>query len=224
MKLLEYLPLDPRVWLLATLLLPAAVVGQDTSSVQSYEGPCNLDLYQAWYDAAYTGKLLSYTNFWIFKDAPISNGLAMERASVQCYLRLNQLRLDRAGRHGPVEDWWIYDIMCGEICTESDKLRRNGMLVSGCDCLELSVKETEMGFVAPGNWCAANTGRMLCNIFDQCGVWACSLNDFMCPRYEYNKYLVPLRGYGSCSGAVSLKVAFWSLAFIALTTAVMYML
>jgi hypothetical protein len=23
----------------------------------------------------------------------------------------------------------------------------------------------------------------------------------MCPRYEYNKYRVPLRGYGSCSGA-----------------------
>lgn len=76
-----------------------------------YTGPCNATLYQNWYDQKYDGVLETTPQFWIFSNAPLSNGLAMEKAAVQCLTRLNQLRLDRAGRHGPVEDWWIYDMM-----------------------------------------------------------------------------------------------------------------
>eukprot|EP00953_Heterococcus_sp_UTEX-ZZ885_P030795 16235-Heterococcus_DN1.PRE.4 len=184
------------------LLLALAWLQSATAQADNvYTGPCNATLYHNWYDQKYDGVLQSTPQFWIFSNAPLSNGLAMEKAAVQCHTRLNQLRLDRAGRHGPVEDWWIYDMMCSEECMQSDKLRRTAMATSGCDCLQLSTPEGDPKYRVEGDWCTANSGRLLCSIFDQCGIWNCRISDFMCPRYEYNKYRVPLRGYGSCSGA-----------------------
>ncbi|CAM9318368.1 unnamed protein product [Chrysoparadoxa australica] len=123
----------------------------------------------------------------------------MDKASDACYLMLDQLRLDRAGRHGPVEDRWIYDAMCSPQCRESDEARQEAMAVSGCNCLELSTQPGDPAYHIDGDWCLHNTGRMLCDVFDQCGVWACSLNDFMCPRLEYNRYKIRFRGPGSCA-------------------------
>jgi hypothetical protein len=94
------------------LLLALAWLQSATAQADNvYTGPCDATLYRNWYDQKYDGVLQSTPQFWIFSNAPLSNGLAMEKAAVQCHTRLNQLRLDRAGRHGPVEDWWIYDMM-----------------------------------------------------------------------------------------------------------------
>lgn len=72
---------------------------------------CNTTLYDSWYTAAYDGNLASSPTFWVFTSATLTNGYAMEKAASQCWTVLNQLKVDRAGRHGPVEDWWIYDAM-----------------------------------------------------------------------------------------------------------------
>ena len=33
-----------------------------------------------------------------------------------------------------------------------------------------------------GEVCQRNSGRIMCRVLDRCGVWACRLGDFMCPR------------------------------------------
>ncbi len=77
------------------------------------------------------------------------------------------------------------------------------MRISGCSCMNLSAQPEEVHFSKDGDFCRENTGRMLCDVFDQCGIWGCDLGDFMCPRYEYNKFNVPHRGYGSCRNSDS---------------------
>jgi hypothetical protein len=182
-----------------------------------YLGPCNTTRYDIWASQTYEGPLLDETRFWIFSNAPLNQARAMEQASKHCRRRLEQLRLDRAGRHGPVQDKYIYDQMCSTECIGSDAIRREALEYSGCGCLDLSTPESHPSFTIEGDWCRANTGRLLCEVFGQCGVWNCALGDFMCPRFEYNKYAVLHRGPGSCiSGAGKLEGALSALALIAI--------
>lgn len=56
-------------------------------------------------------------------------------------------------------------------------------------------------FTRAGQFCARNSGRLLCETLDRCGVWDCRLGDFMCPRHEFNKEWTRFRGFGDCSAA-----------------------
>lgn len=95
--------------------------------------------------------------------------------------------------------------MCSDVCMESDVIHQLGMEASDCSCLDLSTDN--------GNWCQHNTGRLLCSQMGYCGVWECRIDDFMCPRYEFNKKQIFMKGYGSCirpkghKGAVEAMVA-----------------
>ncbi|CAN0394190.1 unnamed protein product [Ectocarpus sp. 12 AP-2014] len=163
---------------------------------------CNVTLYDQWYDSPYSGALLEdLVDFWIFPDAELTNGQALEVVSSTCRVMMDTLRLDRAGRNGPVQDKYIYDVMCANECTLSDSIREEAMELSSCTCLELSTQSSNPIYHTEGDWCVENSGRILCETFGQCGAWHCRISDFMCPRYEYNKQTVPHRGKGDCSGA-----------------------
>merc|ERR1712146_40564 len=70
--------------------------------------------------------------------------------------------------------------------------------MGGCTCLELSTNKTDASFRVEGDWCLHNSARLLCDLLGFCGIWGCRIDDFMCPRYEWNKKLIPLKGLGSC--------------------------
>jgi hypothetical protein len=156
--------------------------------------------------AEYFGTLRSVQDFWgvgttEFTEYVLTNGVAMERAATRCQIALQQLKLDLAGRQGPVEDWNALDAMCSDYCLESDDLHNQAMALSHCECLELSTQDGDLSYHIEGDWCRRNSGRLLCNELDRCGVWDCRLGDFMCPRHEYNQMRITLRNLGSCSPA-----------------------
>ena len=105
----------------------------------------------------------------------------------------------RAGRNGPIDIQHSFKAMCTPSCLESDALHESLMKYTGCNCLELSFSKSDPLYVSPGNFCLENTGRILCDMIGFCGIWDCRLGDFMCPRYEWNKKIIPLKGKrGSC--------------------------
>ena len=63
-----------------------------------------------------------------------------------------------------------------------------------------------------GEVCQRNSGRIMCRVLDRCGVWACRLGDFMCPRHEYNKQWTRFRGLGDCNAAAPLTARAGALA------------
>ncbi|CAM9510797.1 unnamed protein product, partial [Choristocarpus tenellus] len=118
---------------------------------------CNLTTYSEWYDSPYAGSLTSeISDFWLFGDAELTYGHTMEVASSTCYVMMDQLRLDRAGRSGPVPEKIIYDTMCADECVFSDELREQAMDVAGCNCLELSTQQSDATYHTEGDWCHAN--------------------------------------------------------------------
>lgn len=121
---------------------------------------CNSTLYDGWYQSSYSGALTQdLTGFWLFSDAELTNGQALEVVSSTCLVMMSTLRLDRAGRNGPVADKYIYDIMCADECILSDSLREEAMTFTGCTCLELSTQPADPTYHSLGDWCRANTGR-----------------------------------------------------------------
>ncbi|CAM9437687.1 unnamed protein product [Phaeothamnion confervicola] len=194
-------------WRLLLLTTALSAFPWPTSPIASSTLTCDLALYEAWYDETYSGlgSLTDIEHFWIYTDVTLTNGQAMDRAYTYCYYMMDQLRLDRAGRHGPVEDRFVYDVMCAPACLGSDTLREEAMAMSGCSCAELSVSQSSStsSFVSQETegWCLTNTGRILCDVFERCGVWDCRVSDFMCPRHEYNKQEIEFRGLGDCSAA-----------------------
>ena len=147
----------------------------------------------------------------------LSKGQVIELTAVKCKDSLNQLTVNLAGMHGPVSDESIYDEMCNDFCTTNDKLRSEALEFSQCSCMELPFSSSSMPEDDPsllnvtrtGGWCRENSGRVLCNSLERCGIWNCALDDFHCPRREYDTY------YGSCSYA-SIFTPFlttpWSIA------------
>ena len=110
--------------------------------------------------------------------------------------------------------------MCSDECQDSDILHLEAMMQSGCDCLELSPTPDEEHYTVEGEFCLKNSGRLLCDTLERCGVWDCRPGDFMCPRHEspkrrrrpffrwaravdavrrYNKQWTRFRGFGDCS-------------------------
>lgn len=163
---------------------------------------CNVTLYDQWKQQRYVGPLSSDTNFWIYQSQPqivLTNGLALELVIIFCKRQFYHLITYKAGRMGPVSIQDSYGAMCGSYCQQSDILHQNAMSVSGCNCVELSTQPNEEAYTREGDWCDNNSGRLLCSMLGYCGVWGCDLSDFMCPRYEWNKKLIPYLGLGICT-------------------------
>jgi len=156
---------------------------------------------ERWWD------IVKYTQDSFFT---LTNGHAMEVLGTKCRQYIKAINVGLAGKHGPVSEQAIYDVMCTEYCNFSDLLRVEALETSGCTCMDLSTTSDQIGYSRQGDWCRENSGKILCEELDRCGVWNCQLVDFECPRQEYNTINVELRGYaqtdklgtnrGFCSG------------------------
>lgn len=192
--------------------LVAAVSLNSTSSLRGLAtSTCDLDKYTAWKNTAYGGPLAKDSSFWIYQVQPdfsLTNGLAMELAVAACTNRFTLLHTYKAGRSGPITIQDTYKVMCKPDCLESDNLHYLAMQESGCSCLELSTQKTDTSYHIEGDWCNENTARMLCTLTGYCGLWNCRIDDFMCPRYEWNKKTIPLKGPGHCdrNSASSIRI------------------
>lgn len=163
---------------------------------------CNLQAYEQWKEEIYTGELATVDSFWIYQthqsSFPLKNGLAIQLAVSACVNDFDLLYYYLAGRVGPIDIQHSYKIMCRQVCTASDDLHEQAMAVSGCSCLELSTQPDDDSYHIEGDFCRENTARLLCDKIGYCGIWDCRIDDFMCPRYEWNKKYIPLKGIGSC--------------------------
>lgn len=167
----------------------------------SIESTCNLTRYQQWLNERYIGFLASDSAFWMYQTQPqivLNNFFAMSLALRGCQRMFESLYLYRSGRMGPINIQDSYKIMCRDYCIENDNLHEIAMNITGCSCLELSTQPGDISFTKEGDWCSQNTARLLCDIVGYCGVWNCRIDDFMCPRYEWNKKIIPYKGPGTC--------------------------
>ncbi len=162
---------------------------------------CELSLYTAWKESAYDGLLLNDPNFWRYQTQlqfQLSKGLALELAVAKCKDKLKLLQDFKAGRTGPIDIQNVWKAMCSDECVQSDTMHQDAMDTTGCTCLELSTNSTMNSFRVDGDWCLHNSARILCDMLGFCGIWGCRLDDFMCPRYEWNKKIIPVKGPGHC--------------------------
>jgi hypothetical protein len=165
---------------------------------------CNTTSYQQWRQQNYNGILNSMNNFWIYPSQPLArltNGIALDLVSEKCKIEFQNLRRYYAGKSGPISIQDSYDVMCSLYCLESDNLHVVAMTNSSCSCLQLSTPISDPSYNGIiGDYCHANSARRLCKQIGYCGVWNCRIDDFMCPRHEFNKKKIPLRGQASsCS-------------------------
>ena len=97
--------------------------------------------------------------------------------------------------------------LCTELSVTDDDTATDDR-VRGCVCATATEHDDMSPFAASHNpiitvtsnpslfiqvselWCQRNSARMLCAIHGLCGVWDCPIEDFMCPRYEYNREFV----------------------------------
>jgi hypothetical protein len=169
--------------------------------IDKVNSQCNTTLYSLWQVKKYEGVLATDSDFWRYQTQTefiLTNKLALTLAVAACQRRFNNLELFRAGRLGPVNIQDSYKIMCKPDCMESDNIHQQVMELTGCDCLELSTQTSDPSYHKKGDWCDHNSARILCNSLGYCGTWKCKLDDFMCPRYEWNKKYIPFKGYGTC--------------------------
>lgn len=167
----------------------------------SGQSSCNMTKFYEWGNTRYGGVLLADPTFWMYQTQTwfvLTNSLAIELAVDRCKKRFTLLTTFKAGRMGPIDIQSSYKIMCSSYCLESDNLHQQAMSASGCDCLELSTQPTDIAYTYAGDWCKENSAYLLCDMIGYCGVWNCRLGDFMCPRYEWNKQTIPLKGPGTC--------------------------
>lgn len=179
---------------------------------------CNLTLYEQWNSQTYSGVLSTDTKFWIYQTQPqivLTNQLTIELSVIFCKREFELINRFKAGRSGPITIQDAYIPMCSEYCLQSDTLHEEVMSFSGCSCLELSTQPTAVAYTAPGDFCNENSARLLCNLEGYCGLWGCDLGDFMCPRYEWNKMVIPVVGPGSCnSGCSWSRLSFSATIFV----------
>ena len=172
--------------------------------------------------------------FWLDEAVPLKRGVAMMKGARYCRLAMTQLKYDMAGSHGMIKTEFVRDVMCNPMCTESDILHEFALEVSGCTCDELSTPEESWAWHEEMDFCQRNSARMMCKVrmnklrkkevkimpsliwlsflrlpyflqeFDFCGTWECPMEDFMCPRYEFEGQKSRLRSMG-CSAALSSK-------------------
>ena len=130
----------------------------------------------------------------------------MEVSSYLCRDTLRKLKIHLAGSHGPISEQDIHDGMCSGFCMTSDILHEQAMNVSRCSCSQLSLSPMDLGYTGEGSWCSRNSGQILCNELELCGVSVCHVDDFSCRRREYDLKFTHLKGYGNeCSSSYMLK-------------------
>jgi len=157
--------------------------------------------YNNWKDSLYQGPLQFDATFWRYQAQTffkLTNFLALELAITSCTREFDSLKYYQAGRMGPVYIQDGYNIMCREECLEVDRLILEVLELTGCSCLELSTQPEDPAYHIKGDLCLRNTARVLCDKIGYCGIWNCRIDDFMCPRYEWNKKVIPFKGAGSC--------------------------
>jgi|Transcript_16594 hypothetical protein len=170
---------------------------------------CNVTRLAAWKTTTYQGPLARVSTFWIYQTQPqirLTQELATALALGDCNKKFSNLYAFKAGRNGPVDIQNSFKVMCSETCLESDSLHQAMMEYTGCGCLELSTQIGHPLYKAPGDFCDQNTGRLLCSLIGYCGIWDCRIGDFMCPRYEFDKKIIPLKNkFGNCEKVSSAK-------------------
>ena len=195
---------------MSTISLPSnpsssggGVLGGGLAGTTAFPKVCNVSRVEKWNNIKYTGPLAKIPTFWIYQVQPqivLSQQIAMGLALGNCKRYLENLYSFRAGRPGPIDLQHAFKAMCTPDCLESDNLHQSLMKYTGCNCMQLSHQPGTPLYTEDGNICRENTGRLLCDKIGFCGIWECRLGDFMCPRYEFNKKIIPLKGkYGSCS-------------------------
>ena len=163
---------------------------------------CNMTQYQLWKNQEYTGLLATDPTFWIYqtqRQFVLTNELALNLAVEACREKFDDLDLFLAGRSGPITIQKGYTVMCSNECLQSDSIHQDAMSFSGCSCLELSTQPQDLAYNMEGDWCRHNSALILCDKLEFCGIWGCRLDDFMCPRYEWNKKYIELKGIGTCA-------------------------
>lgn len=190
---------------------------------------CNVGDYRLWYETSYDGhhrnavilsliaaqrmdkKLWRIMNFdktrsdFLSGNYLVSNGQAMEMSGIFCRESLAMLKLNLAGKHGPVSDQDIHDEMCDNFCLMGDAMRESGLQASGCSCLQLSLSSNDLAYTIEGDWCRESSGLMLCDELERCGIWQCNMIDIHCKRREYNTLSTLLKGKGdNCSDAYGM--------------------
>ena len=172
------------------------------SSDTAFPAKCNVTKYDVWKEQAYHGPLSKLPSFWIYQTQPqiaLSQELAFALSLGDCKKSFQNLFDFKAGRNGPIDIQHSFKSMCTPTCLESDNLIQAIMKFTGCSCLDLSTQVNDPLYTVEGDLCRQNTGRLLCDLIGYCGLWDCRLGDFMCPRYEFNKKVIPFKNkLGSC--------------------------
>ena len=134
-----------------------------------------------------------------------TTGQDMFIVSSMCESAVTLLTTRLAGKHGPVRQEDMEAIMCIQYCEDTDIMHLEAMSISGCTCAQLSSEShIELDF------CRQNSARYLCDYLGVCGEWNCKLEDYMCPRHEWDTK------YG-CSDAVSLQIGATSMVLVTLS-------
>jgi len=179
---------------------------------------CDISVYNTWKDQLYDGPLKYDATFWRYQAQTffkLTNFLALELAVASCSREFDSLGFYLAGRMGPIYIQDGYNIMCKQECLEVDRLILEVLQLSQCSCLELSTQPIDPAYHIKGDMCLRNTARMLCDKIGYCGIWNCRIDDFMCPRYEWNKKVIPFEGHGSCiSSAFRLSCLQFSIVLL----------
>lgn len=167
----------------------------------SNQRSCNLTLFNQWTQEDYSGSLLKDSTFWIYQSQTffrITNDIALHLSTKGCKHEINSLLKYKVGKWGPVDIQTASKVMCSSICLESDYLHEEALKQSGCTCIELSTQPLNPSFSISGDFCVENSAVFLCNIIGFCGVWNCRLDDFMCPRLEFNKKHIDYKNTENC--------------------------
>lgn len=176
--------------------------GTDAKAPDAEPKVCDKNLYLQWRNLKYTGFLATEPSFWRYQaqtQFELTNGLALDFAVQKCRAKFENLIEFKAGRHGPVDPQNAWKSMCHMFCEYSDQIHYDAMCYSGCGCMTLSTQRGDASWTKDGDWCSHNSARMLCEIIGYCGIWDCKIDDFMCPRHEYNKEVISLKGFGNCN-------------------------
>lgn len=174
---------------------------------------CNTTAFNDWKQLTYKGPLKTDSSFWRYQTQTffvLNNGLALDLAVSACSRLFDNLMTFKAGRMGPVDIQTAYKQMCNSLCLESDSLHQQALEYTQCSCLELSPQLDDASYTKEGMVCLQNSARLLCDKIGFCGIWNCRLDDFMCPRYEWNKKLIPYKGPGTCIRNSSSRFHFQS--------------
>jgi hypothetical protein len=187
-----------RIRMFITLLLLLVLM----SAAPTARAACNKTAYKEWKTQLYSGQLASNPLFWRYQTQSffqLKNELALELVVADCTSQFTNLITYLSGRSGPVDAQHAYKAMCSDYCLEADRLSMEALTLTGCSCLDLSTAPSSSFFTKVGDWCDHNTARLLCDILGFCGVWNCRIDDYMCPRYEWDKKIIDLKGPGNCN-------------------------